>query len=257
MREHGGFEHNRQTLRILEILEERYPEFPGLNLTWEVREGVVKHHPERDHDVPAEYDPGVPPTLEAQIIDLVDEIAYNNHDIDDGLTSRMFSIDQILSVKLFRDAHQVALDHGIREPRLIQHAIVRRIINRCTQDVLDATLARLRDGGIDSVDALRRAGRRLAGYSTEMGSQVRELKDFLYANMYRHYRVVRMGDKAARTLRDLFQAYVDEPGQLPPRFQERFPEDGVHRVVCDYIAGMTDRFATDEHLKLFDPTVRV
>jgi dGTPase len=140
---------------------------------------------------------------------------------------------------------------------LIQHAVVRRIINRCTQDVLDATLARLRDGGIDSVVALRRAGRRLAGYSTELGSQVRELKDFLYANMYRHYRVVRMGDKAARILRDLFQAYVDEPGQLPPRFQERFPEDGVHRVVCDYIAGMTDRFATDEHLKLFDPTVRV
>ena len=257
MREHGGFEHNRQTLRILETLEERYPDVPGLNLTREVREGVVKHHPERDHDVPAEYAPGVPPTLEAQIIDLVDEIAYNNHDIDDGLTSRMFGIDAIRSVALFRDAYDAALAQGIRDARLVQHAVVRRIINRCTQDLLEATLERLLEGAITSVDALRRAGSRLAGYSEELRLQVRELKAFLNTNMYRHFRVVRMGDKAARILRDLFQAYVDEPAQLPPRFQERIPEDGLQRVVCDYIAGMTDRFAMDEHLKLFDPTVRV
>ncbi len=257
MQGHGGFEHNRQTLRILETLEERYPQFPGLNLTWEAREGVVKHHPERDHDVPADYAPGEPPTLEAQIIDLVDEIAYNNHDVDDGLSSRMFSVEQIRGVPLFRDAHEAALQRGLAEPRLVQHDVVRQIINRCTQDVLEATLARLRDERIGSVADLRAAGRRLAGYSDEMRAAVRVLKDFLYANMYRHYRVVRMGDKAGRILRDLFRAYLDEPGQLPPRYQERIEADGVERVVCDYIAGMTDRFAMDEHRKLFDAGQRV
>ncbi len=254
MREHGGFEHNRQTLRILETLEERYPAFPGMNLTWEAREGVVKHHPEGDDDVPAEYDPGLPPTLEAQIVDLSDEIAYNNHDIDDGLTSRMFTVEQIREVALFRQAHDAALAEGIRDQRLVQHAVVRRIINGCTQDVLEATLARLRQAEVGSVEALRHAGRRLAGYSEERREQVRELKEFLYVNMYRHFRVMRMGQQAGRILRDLFQAYMDEPAQLPSRYQERIAEDGLPRVVCDYIAGMTDRFANDEHRKLFGST---
>jgi dGTPase len=257
MRDHGGFEHNRQTLRILELLEERYPDFPGLNLTWEAREGVAKHRPDSDTRVPKTYAPGQPPTLEAQIVDLVDEIAYNNHDIDDGLTSHMFTVDQIRGVRLFREAHDAALERGVREPRLVQHEIVRQIINRCTQDLLDSTLARVTAACVDSSESVREAGRRLAGYSTEMEAAVKELKEFLFANMYRHYRVVRMGDKAGRILRDLFTAYTDEPAQLPPRFQERIAEDGVPRVVCDYIAGMTDRFAMDEHRKLFDPTVRV
>jgi len=253
----GGFEHNQQTLRILEVLEERYPHYPGLNLTWEAREGVVKHQPERDDHVPAEYAPGEPPTIEAQIIDLVDEIAYNNHDIDDGLTSGMFTVEQIRTVALFAEAHDAARARGVTDARLLQHAVVRTIINRCTQDLLDTTLARIQAERIDSVEAVRAIGRRVAGYSDEVGRRVRALKEFLYANMYRHHRVVRMGDKAGRILRDLFQAYVDEPQQLPPRFLERIAEDGVHRVACDYVAGMTDRFAMEEHSKLFDPTVRI
>jgi dGTPase len=257
MRDHGGFEHNRQTLRILETLEERYPDFPGLNLTWEVREGVAKHQPERDGDVPEAYAPGEPPTIEAQIVDLVDEIAYNNHDIDDGLTSRMFTVEQIRAVTLFREAHDGALARGVRDPRLVQHLVVREIINRCCQDLLETTLARIQEAGVESVDGVRRVGRRLTNYSEEMRLRVRELKEFLFANMYRHYRVVRMGDKAARILRDLFTAYTDEPAQLPPRYHERVAQDGAPRVVCDYIAGMTDRFALDEHRKLFDPSVRV
>jgi dGTPase len=257
MRDHGGFEHNRQTLRILETLEERYPDFPGLNLTWETREGVAKHHPESDAIAPEEYAPGESPTLEAQIVDLADEIAYNNHDIDDGMSSGMFTIDEIRVVTLFREAHDLALARGIRDGRLIQHQIVRIIINRCIQDVLDATHARLRSARIDSVPAVRKCGRRLVAHSEDLQKKVCDLKDFLFKHMYRHYRVVRMGDKAGRILRDLFHAYVVDSAQLPPRFQERIPIDGLHRTVCDYIAGMTDRYATEEHRKLFDPTVRV
>jgi len=257
MQEHGGFEHNRQTLRILEVLEERYPSFPGLNLTWEVREGIIKHQPESDASAPAEYAPGEAPTLEAQLVDFVDEIAYNNHDIDDGLSSGLITVDKIRSVPLFRETHDEVLAAGVRGDRIVRHQVVRRIISRCTRDLVTTTLQTLRDARVASVDDVRHAGRRLVGYSPEMARRVKELKEFLFTNMYRHYRVVRMGDKAGRILRDLFLSYVAEPLQLPPHYQERIPRDGMHRVVCDYIAGMTDRFAVDEHRKLFDPTVRV
>ena len=256
MKDHGGFEHNKQTLRILELLEERYPGFPGLNLTWEVREGVIKHQQDSDARAPAEYAPGESPTLEAQLVDFVDEIAYNNHDIDDGLASGMFTAESIRSVGLFREAHDEVLAQGADE-RIRRHQVVRRIINRCIRDLLESTQRRIEDSGVQSVDDVRRAGGRLVVYSDDMAARVRELKEFLLKNMYRHYRVARMGDKAGRILRDLFESFVAEPLQLPPHYQERIQRDGVHRVVCDYIAGMTDRFALDEHRKLFDPLVRV
>jgi dGTPase len=257
MRGYGGFEHNRQTLRILEVLEERYPGFPGLNLTWEVREGIIKHQPESDAGAPAEYAPGEAPTLEAQLVDLVDEIAYNNHDIDDGLASGMFGAEQIREVRVFREAHDAALTDGIRDERLLRHQVVRTVIDRFSRDLIETTLATLATERIGSVDDVRRAGRRLVGYSDPARARVAELKDFLYRNMYRHFRVVRMGDKAGRIIRDLFASYVAEPLQLPPRYQERIDRDGLHRAVCDYIAGMTDRFAMDEHRRLFDPDVKV
>jgi len=256
MRDHGGFEHNRQTLRILEVLEQRYPEFPGLNLTWEVREGIIKHRPDTDATAPPEYAPGEAPTLEAQLVDCVDEIAYNNHDVDDGLSSGMFTVAEIREVALFREAHDDALGRGLEE-RMARHHVVRWIIDHCVRDLIETSRAGLEAAGVRSVGDVRRAGRRLVAYSPEMAARVRELKDFLFRNMYRHYRVVRMGDKAARLLRDLFESYVAEPRQLPPHFQRQLERDGVHRVVCDYIAGMTDRFALDEHQKLFDPAVRV
>ena len=257
MREHGGFEHNRQTLRILEVLEVRYPEFPGLNLTWEVREGIIKHNPASDASAPAEYAPGEAPTVEAQLVDFVDEIAYNNHDVDDGLTSGMITVEQIRAVRLFREAHDAVLARGVEDDRILRHQVIRHIIDRCVQDLLDTTLGNLREAGTGSVEDVRGAGRRLVGYSAGMAGRVKELKDFLLTNMYRHYRVVRMGDKAGRILRDLFQTYTAEPLQLPPRHQRRIERDGLYRVVCDYIAGMTDRFALDEHRKLFDPLVKV
>jgi dGTPase len=257
MHEHGGFEHNRQTLRILELLERRYPDFPGLNLTWEVREGMIKHRPDSDAQAPEEYAPGEAPTLEAQLVDYVDEIAYNNHDVDDGLSSGMFSVEAIRGVALFREAHDDALSRRLGDERMERHHVVRFIIDACVRDLIEATQANLAGARVQSVDDVRRAGRRLVGYFDEMAGRVRELKQFLLHNMYRHYRVVRMGDKAGRILRDLFLSYVNEPGQLPPHYQEQVQRDGVHRAVCDYIAGMTDRFAVDEHQKLFDPTVRV
>jgi dGTPase len=257
MQGHGGFEHNRQTLRILELLERRYPEFPGLNLTWEVREGIIKHQPESDVHAPPEYAPGQAPTLEAQLVDFVDEIAYNNHDIDDGLSSGLITVDQIRAVRLFREAHDAVSGLGIEDDRVVRHQVVRHIIDRCTRALLAATVRQLTEAGVASVDDVRQAGRRLVGYEPDMAAMVRELKDFLYRNMYRHYRVVRMGDKAGRILRDLFGVYTGEPLQLPPRHQARIPQEGIHRVVCDYLAGMTDRFALDEHRKLFDPLVRV
>jgi len=257
MREHGGFEHNLQTLRILEVLEVRYPEFPGLNLTWEVREGMIKHRPESDRQAPPEYAPGEAPTLEAQLVDLVDEIAYNNHDVDDGLTSGMVSPEQLRTVELFRDAHDAAVDQGVRDDRILRHQVVRRIIDRCTRDLLQNTAEQISKEGVRSVADVRKAGHRLAGYSERMVPLVAELKDFLFKNLYRHHRVVRMGDKAVRVIRDLFGAYVSEPLQLPPHYHERIEQDGLHRVACDYIAGMTDRFALDEHRKLFDPMVTV
>jgi dGTPase len=257
MKDQGGFEHNHQTLRILEVLEVRYPDFPGLNLTWEVREGIIKHKPDSDGSAPADYAPGEAPCLEAQLVDFVDEIAYNNHDVDDGLTSGMISVEQIRDVVLFREAHEQALAGGIVDERILRHQIVRYIINRCVQDLIETTLASVKQAGVASVAEVRRAGRRLVAYTPPMAALVRELKEFLLKYMYRHYRVVRMGDKAGRLLRDLFNSYVSEPLQLPPRYQERIETDGVHRVVCDYIAGMTDRFAMDEHRKLFDPLVRV
>ena len=257
MREHGGFEHNRQTLRILELLERRYPDFPGLNLTWEVREGMIKHRPDSDATAPAEYAPGEAPTLEAQLVDYVDEIAYNNHDVDDGLASGMFSVEAIREVALFREAHDDAVARRLGDERIERHHVVRYIIDRCVRELIDATQASLGEARVGSVEDVRGAGRRLVGYGPAMAERVRELKQFLLDNMYRHYRVVRMGDKAGRILRDLFQSYVNEPGQLPPQYQEQVQQLGVQRAVCDYIAGMTDRFAVDEHQKLFDPTVRV
>src|SRR5512141_707659 len=179
MREHGGFEHNRQTLRILEVLERRYAGFPGLNLTWEVREGIIKHRPDLDATAPYEYAPGEAPTLEAQLVDFVDEIAYNNHDVDDGLSSRMFTIDAIRSVTLFREAHDDALRLGYEDQRVARHHVVRWIIERCVDDLIESTQAALERAGVGSVADVRRAGRRLASYSPEMAERVRELKEFL------------------------------------------------------------------------------
>ena len=257
MKDQGGFEHNRQTLRVLETLERRSPDYPGLNLTWEVREGIIKHQADSDPKAPEEYARGEAPTLEAQLVDFVDEIAYNNHDIDDGLNSAMFTIEQIRSVPIFRSAHESVLREGPGEDSVLRRQIVSKIIDRCLNDLVMTTLQRIQASRVRSLEDVRHAGGRLVSYSGEMAESVSELKAFLFTNMYRNWRVMRMADKAGRILRDLFGSYVSEPLQLPPQYQARFEADGKYRVICDYIAGMTDRFAVDEHRRLFDPLVRV
>ena len=259
MEDHGGFEHNAQSLRIVDVLEERYPDFPGLNLTWEVREGIVKHSSEYDRPLVQQFEPQVKPVLEAQIVDYADEIAYNSHDIDDGLKSAMLTHDDLADVQLWRDAHDaVAREHPEATPSVARYQTVRRIIDTLATDMVEAIRGRIEEYRIRSLEDVRRCPIRLAGFSTGMSAQNRALKAVLLGRLYSHYRVTRMAVKAQKIMTDLFQTYMDEPHQMPPHVYQRIEAgEPTARVVADYIAGMTDRFALDEYKKLFDPYERV
>lgn len=255
MKEHGGFEHNLQSLRVVDELEQKYAEFEGLNLTFEAREGILKHcslkNAERLGEIGRRFIEARQPSLEAQIINLADEIAYNNHDVDDGLRSGLIRVEQLETVDIFaRHLHTVrGLYPELNDRRLI-HETVRRMINTLVVDMLEQTrrnIAAHDPRGIDDV----RACPPLAAFSAEVLVQHRELKRFLMQNLYRHYKVARMSEKAKRLLRELFQAFIDEPRLLPPEHRARADSD-AHRAVCDYIAGMTDRFAIREHRRIFD-----
>lgn len=259
MAAHGGFEHNSQSLRIVDRLEDRYPNFPGLNLTFEVREGIVKHSPPYGKPLAAQFDPGKAPCLEAQIVDYADEIAYNSHDIDDGLKSGLLTIDQLGEVALWREVYgDVRRAFPNAEFRIARHQVRRTLIDLLVNDLISTIETRLRSLHLDTLDAIRAQGRPIATFSDEVEAKRLELKDFLMANLYRHYRVMRMAAKADRIMSDLFHAYMAEPAQLPPHVAKRCHEgETLARVIADYIAGMTDRFALDEHKKLFDPHERV
>jgi dGTPase len=255
---YGGFEHNQQSLRIVEVLEDRYPEFPGLNLTWETRDGLKKHQPRflpRDAKGPAA---ALAPSLEAQVTDYVDEIAYNNHDIDDGLTSHMIDLDSLRQVPLWEE-HFRAVQHRFPQasPKVLWRQSVRSIINSLVVDLCEETLRRLAAASINNAQDVRSATQPLVGFGQAMERKNAELKLFLLEHLYRHYRVIRMAEKARRIIHDLFKVYADSPRQLPPGFSARIATEGMPRVVGDYIAGMTDRFALEEHRKLFDPHARV
>jgi dGTPase len=258
MQPYGGFEHNQQSLRIVEVLEERYPQFPGLNLTWETRDGLKKHQPRflppDAHGLAA----AVGPSLEAQVTDFADEIAYNNHDIDDGLSSQMIELESLREVPLWEEHFSEIERCFPRAPRKIQwRQTVRLIINSLVLDLCEETLRRLAASSIADVADVRHAPQPLVGFGQAMEHKNVELKLFLLEHLYRHYRVIRMAEKARRIIHDLFKVYVDSPRQMPPNFSVRTPTEGMPRVVCDYIAGMTDRFALEEHRKLFDPQARV
>jgi dGTPase len=270
MADFGGFSHNDQTLRILTRLERRYAAFDGLNLTWETLEGTVKHNgPLRgaglDRPVPpyiAEYDRRHPLELdtfagaEAQVAALADDIAYNNHDIDDGLRAGLFAIADLGEVPLvgpvFRSV--AARYPGIEEPRLI-HEAIRRVIDHMVGDLIAETRARLAQSGAGSAAGVRALAAPVAAFSAEMRKNDRALKDFLYERMYRHYRVNRMSSKARRVIHDLFGLYLAEPECLPGEWRALAAGPGepqTARVAADYLAGMTDRYALDEHHRLFD-----
>jgi dGTPase len=262
LRGHGGFNHNRQTLRIVEHLEERYLDFPGLNLTWEVREGIAKHSGPIDlAGAPEfeEYEPGWMPPLEAQLIDPVDEIAYNHHDIDDGLESGLLDMEALASaVPLFGKPLRAALARRRgSDLRQIRNEALRGLINELVTDLIDATERSAREAGVADVEDVRRAGRPIVTLSPAVAAENRALKAYLQEHLYRHHRIERMKDKARRVLEALFDRYHANPRLLPDDTRRRILVDGVERTIADYIAGMTDRYATEEYRRLFDPTVRV
>jgi len=256
----GGFDHQRQTMRILDQLEKRYVEFDGLNLTYEVREGLVKHDTDYDVTDAAGYDPELAGTLECQLANLADEIAYNTSDLDDGLRAGLLRIEDVRQQPLWQLAvHSLGESPERPLDDLLRHRVIRRLVGIFVRDAIEATAAALEVHDVRSVDELRALGRNVAGYRPDFAAANRELKRFLLANFYRHYRVIRMASKAQRVLTNLFTAYLQEPLQMPAITQAKIDDEpeGLHRVICDYIAGMTDRYALEDHAKLFDPAVRV
>lgn len=265
MRDYGGFEHNLQSLRVVDELEERYAEFPGLNLTYEAREGILKHcsvNKARElGEVAERFLQNRQPTLEAQMVNLADEIAYNNHDVDDGLRAGLLTLEQLESVELIRvHLHEVKGRYAALTGRKLIYETIRRMINTLIVDLVETSLARIRNANPQSIDEVRSQSQTLIGFSTAMRERSLELKRFLRTNLYRHYRVHRMTAKADRMLKELFHAYMSDIRLLPPEHQQYAQQDeaaiggsGRARAVADYIAGMTDRFAIAEHRRIFDP----
>lgn len=257
---HGGFDHNIQGLRVVDLLEARYPGFPGLNLTWEVRESINKHRTPYDHpDLQVALDPNVSPLLESQIADIADEIAYDNHDLDDGLRSGILKEEDLAELGLWRQAgEELDARYGRLEPEIRKYQIIRTLINRQVSDLVQATAEQLKRHQIASVEDVRACPQRLVVFSEEMARLRTPLKRLLWTQFYHHYRVERMADKAKRFLAELFQLYLKKPEQLPSSQYARLQRgEEPHRVICDYIAGMTDRYCLEEYKKLFDPTERV
>jgi len=256
MKDHGGFDHNRQSLRIVVKLEQRYRDFPGLNLTWEVREGIVKHESEYDIADAREYDADLRGHLEAQITNVADELSYTAHDLDDGLRSGMISPPMLEGIPLWEILVESV---GWREQvldDLSRHRMIRELIGMEVTDLVHATDQQLQQSGVRSVLELQKLPYNVVTFSEEMHQRNRQLKDFLYNNLYRHHRVVRMAVKAERIISDLFRAYQREPAILPDHIRDWIEERGLERTICDYIAGMTDRFAVEEYQKLFDPVMK-
>ncbi len=248
----GGFDHNVQSLRIVTELERRYPAFDGLNLTWETLEGIMKH--ETEYDLPdAAWEPDRRPALEAQIVNLADEMAYNAHDLDDGLRAGLLDGVRIAELPWLAERIEALGADPARFGDEERYRLVRDVLGRSIEDVIVATHARLERFGVDSVEAVRAHPEPLASGSDEGTREQAELKRFLYANLYRHHRQIRMSRKADRILSELHQAYVATPTMLPPEWQAAADERGLLRAVTDYLAGFTDRFAGDEYRRLFDP----
>lgn len=258
MKDYGGFDHNKQSLRVIEAIEWRYPDFPGLNLAWETREGIVKHNTPYDTPDPTEFEPGKCGSVEAQIANVADEITYNTHDLDDGLSAGFITLDEIKELDIWDDSVREAAHRAehLDETRQ-KYQIIRALLNQQITDVLQTTHAHLEAHAIGSVADVRNLGFNVVAYSEKMTKKNRQLREFLRIHFYEHYRVMRMSRKATRFLGDLFHEYRKDSRQLPPAVQRDLREMPLERAICDYIAGMTDRYALDEHKRLFDPYERV
>ena len=254
MKDYGGFDHNKQSLRIVTELEQRYPEFPGLNLTREVREGMVKHESEYDISDARDFNPDLRGNLETQIANVADELAYTTHDLDDGLRSGMILPQMLAGIALWEILCDTYNWHGTNLDEMERHRMIRQLVGIMVTDMIESTDKRLKESKAKSALDLQKLKHNVIGYSEEMQRRHRELKDFLYKNLYRHYRVMRMQVKAERLITDIFNAYRAEPLMLPTSVQKQIEKRGLERTICDYIAGMTDRYAIEEHQKLFNQT---
>jgi len=250
MRDHGGFDHNRQSVRVVELLETPYPDFPGLNLTFEVREGLRKH--ERPYRFPTsageEYDC---PSLEGQVADLADEITYYSHDLDDALDFEILTLGRLEENEVWRNSHRAVLARytGVREPEL-HKLIIRDIIDREVHDLVATSVESIDESGVQSADDVRRQTASLIRYSDELAEANRALRKFLYQNVYYHPRVAELNRRACETLRRVFEAYLADPDRLGEGATRRVEKEGLHRTVCDYIAGMTDRYVMEEYARI-------
>ena len=268
MRPHGGFEHNLQSLRVVDELEERYAAFPGLNLTFECREGILKHCSARVAqqlgDIGERFLLHQQPGIEAQIANLADEIAYNNHDVDDGIRAGLIDLQQLRQMRLFRRQFDAVIAQypDLGERRLV-HEVIRRMINHIVVDLIRTSQQRISEVSPASIDEVRLQPRPVIGLSDTTQEEHRELMRFLRERVYRHYKVLRMTTKARRVIQELFGAFMADIQLMPPEHQELATRgesahgaDGRARAVADYVAGMTDRYAILEHARLYDPAER-
>ncbi len=265
MKEYGGFEHNLQSLRVVDELEEKYAEFPGLNLSYESREGILKHCSAKNArnlgELGERFLEKNQPSLEAQVCDKADEIAYNNHDIDDGVRYGLITIEQLLETRIFREQHEIVMQKypDINNTCLI-HEVIRRMISRMVIDLIDTSRMQIEQLNLNHPDDARKLDHYIIGFSEEMQTQTLELKQFLMTNLYRHYRVQRMTTKAERVLSSLFDAFINDQRILPPdalahcySLKEKNANNGIARGVSDYLAGMTDRYAIVEYERIYNP----
>ncbi len=255
MSRHGGFEHNSHGYRVVSRVESRYPDFPGLNLTYEVRESMVKHG---GVHVPEALRPAEHTLLEARVADLSDRVAYNNHDLDDGLTAGLITPEQVRTVPIVDQAYrEVTARHPGVSGAVLNHNVIVWLINWAVTDVLRETSRRIEESGVSSIEEVRACAEPLVAFSPEGQAHQEELHCFLFDFFYSHYRVARMQEKAKRFLTRLFTEYEKNPRSLPPEVQQSATKEGYPRAICDYIASMTDRQAQGEYLKLFQPFERV
>jgi len=260
MGEWGGFNHNRQSLRVVDCLEKRYPEFDGLNLSWEIRESIVKHGDHAPASLSADFEPHWQPLLEAQLADIADSLAYSNHDVDDGLRSQSIALGGLRAVELRKRAEKnVLASHSApsMEPKTLIAQTISCLIDMQVIDLIEWSHHQLQANEVTTVERVRQHPSKLVGFSAAMTALKKEMDEFLTAELYCHYRTLKMAEKAKRFIADIFSEYMRSPRQLPPAFQERIPGDGKARVICDYIAGMTDRYCQDEYKRLFHPFERV
>lgn len=253
MKDHGGFEHNRQSLRVVEELEQKYPGFPGLNLSWEVREGLAKHQTSYDHPALRAGFEARSASLEAQVANLADEITYYSHDLDDGLDSGLLSEQKLnRDVRIWRQsARIVQKEYGELPEECRRYFIIRCIIDGQVRDVVGTTEKRILDSRVASADNVRRQPRPLVQYSARRRALNLELRDYLYKNLYYNPVVHEPNERAVRMMEKLFQYYLEHPREVGAQSRKRIRKIGLHRAVCDYIAGMTDRYVIQEHHRLF------